>query len=164
MSSSTNPSGVGPEVVTRVVPRSAQWFVAVFLTVFMFCGYFGMEAWPLTGWRLFSQLRTDRQTSWKATAVDLSGTELPIPFGRLSYAYRGFPQVLKEFSRLPRSEQVAVCRAWAAAASGPGRGLPAVRIYSTEWRLSRRSGMRAAPPTTTLRFECRDNSVRRLRA
>jgi len=147
------------------VPRGARWFVASFLTLFIICGYFGIEAWPLTGWRLFSQLRTDRQVSWMATALDQSGNETPVPFPKLGYAYRGFPQVLQRFGSLTESKQLSICRAWAKATSDRTNShFSIIRIYMTQWRLSKRVGMRAAPPGKTISYECRGNSVRSFRA
>jgi len=154
-----------PPDSSGAAPRGARWFVASFLTLFVVCGYFGIEAWPLTGWRLFSQLRTDRQVSWMATALDQSGNETPVPFSRLGYAYRGFPQVLQKFGRLAESKQLSICRAWAKVTSEQSsHHFSTIRIYMTEWRLSKRVGMRAAPPDKTLRYECRGNSVRSFKA
>src|SRR5206468_2883631 len=45
--------------VPDAVPRWAKWFVSLFLTAFVVCGVVGIEAWPLTGWRLFSHVRTE---------------------------------------------------------------------------------------------------------
>ena len=39
-------------------PRGIRVFVWIFLAAFMICGAAGIEAWPLTGFRLFSHLRT----------------------------------------------------------------------------------------------------------
>jgi hypothetical protein len=38
-------------------PAWTRRFVAVFLAAFVVCGIFGLEAWPLTGWRLFADAR-----------------------------------------------------------------------------------------------------------
>jgi hypothetical protein len=53
-------------------PRWAAWFVGLFLSAFVICAVGGIEAWPLTGWRLFSHLRYEHQTSWRAAGVDSS--------------------------------------------------------------------------------------------
>ena len=134
-------------------------FVAVFLVAFVVCGLAGIEAWPLTGWRLFSQLRTDHQVTWRAAAV-AGGDETPIRFADLPRAYRNFPLVMGTFASLDPDERAAACRAWLRAAR---RELPAastVRIYRIDWYLSYRHGSRdGPPPTPTLLITCDDSSV-----
>ncbi|HKZ75754.1 MAG TPA: hypothetical protein VJ259_03740 [Actinomycetota bacterium] len=46
------------------VPLRIRAVVAVFLSAFLVCGLAGVEAWPLSGFRLFSHLRTDRPEGW----------------------------------------------------------------------------------------------------
>ena len=60
--------------------RGVRAFVAVFLTVFVACGLLQVEAWPFSGWTLFSHLRTDEVRGWLATGVDADGVERPVPF------------------------------------------------------------------------------------
>jgi hypothetical protein len=130
-------------------------FVAAFLAAFAVCGVFGIEAWPLTGWRLFSHVRTDHQVSWRAVAVDPRGHEEPIDFAALPRGYRNFPLVMRTFASLPRQEQAAACRAWLAAARRQTTGAGTVRIYQVDWYLSHRHGSGDGPsPTRTLLYTC----------
>jgi hypothetical protein len=132
-------------------------FVAAFLAAFAVCGLLGIEAWPLTGWRLFSNLRTDHQVSWRAVAVDADGGETQIRFGDLPRGYRNFPLVMRTFASLPAKEQVAACRAWLAAARRELPEATAVRIYRVDWYLSHRHGSRdGPPPTSRLLLTCGD--------
>jgi hypothetical protein len=141
----------------------APWtrrFVWTFLVLFVIAGVFGIEAWPLTGWRLFADAREARQASWQAATVDAGGREQPVPWGELPVRYRGNVQVLKGFAGLRPAEQVAVCAAWADGVRALGRDVSQVRVYRVETDVSRRAGDRAAPGTRELRFTCRDGTVR----
>jgi hypothetical protein len=123
------------------------------------CGVAGLEAWPLTGWRLFADARQARQPGFQAVTVDRAGRETPIPFARLPAGYHGDVQVLKGFADLPREGQAAVCRAWAEAVRARGGEVAGVRIYQTLTDVSRRVGDRGAPPDRTLRYTCRPRTA-----
>jgi hypothetical protein len=137
--------------------RATRTFVAAFIAAFAVCGLFGIEAWPLTGWRLFSQLRTDHQVSWRAVVVDSRGYEQPISFVDLPRGYRNFPLVMRTFASLSPREQAAACRAWLAAARRETTGASAVRIYRVDWYLSYRRGSGdGPPPARTTLYTCTD--------
>jgi hypothetical protein len=134
--------------------RGVRVFVAVFLAAFVVCGLFGLELWPLTGWRLFSQLRTDHQVAWRATAVGEDG-EKQILFTELPRAYGNFPLVMRTFSELTPAEQTAACRVWLDAARHERPGTRTVRLYRIDWYLSHRHGPRDGPPPRfTLLLAC----------
>ena len=139
-------------------PRWARWFVGAYLTVFVVCGVAGLEAWPLTGWRLFADARQARQPGFQAVTADRAGRETPVPFADLPAGYRGDVQVLKGFAALPAGRQAAVCQAWAEAVRARGGEVAEVRVYQTVTDVSRRAGDRGAPPERTLRFTCRSRS------
>ena len=131
-------------------------FVAAFLGAFVLCGLFGLELWPLTGWRLFSQLRTDHQVAWQATAVGTDG-ETQVRFAELPRAYRNFPLVMRTYSELPHVPQVEACRLWLEAAQEAHPAATELRIYRIDWHLSYRHGSRdGPPPRKTLLMSCAD--------
>ena len=136
-------------------PRWARRFVGIYLALFLVCGLFGLEAWPLTGWRLFADARQARQPGFQAVTVDRAGRETPIPFRDLPAGYQGAVQVLKGFAGLPAGRQAAVCQAWAEAVRERGGEVAEIRIYQTVTDVSRREGDRGAPPERTRRFTCR---------
>ncbi|HEX7147705.1 MAG TPA: hypothetical protein VF512_09355, partial [Actinomycetota bacterium] len=55
-----------PALRQAPAPRWARWFVGAYLAVFVVCGVVGLEAWPLTGWRLFADARQARQPGFQA--------------------------------------------------------------------------------------------------
>jgi hypothetical protein len=136
------------------VPAWTRWFVAAFLAAFLVCGVAGIEAWPLTGWRLFADARRPVQAGWEAVTVDAAGRETPLPFRDLPAGFHGNVQVLKGFAGLGPGRQAAVCRAWSDAVRARGGQVEAVRVYRTVTDVSRRVGGRAAPPTRELRWTC----------
>jgi hypothetical protein len=148
-----------PDAEPAPAPRWARWFVGAFLAVFLVCGLVGLEAWPLTGWRLFADARQARQPGFQAVTVDRAGRETPVPFATLPVGYQGNVQVLKGFAGLPAGGQAAVCQAWATAVRSRGGEVAEVRIYQTVTDVSARAGDRGAPPERTLRFTCRPRSA-----
>jgi hypothetical protein len=142
------------------VAPGVRWFVWVFLAAFVVAGVLGFEAWPLTGWRLFADARPARQVTWEAVTVDAAGRERPVPWGDLPVRFRGNVQVLKGFQDLRPGQQAEVCAAWAGGVRARGGDVLAVRIYRVETDVSRRAGERAAPGIRSLRWTCRDGTVR----
>jgi len=136
------------------VPRWARWYAGVFLAAFLVCGVIGIEAWPLTGWRLFADARSARQTSYQAATVDRNGRETPIQFQDLPIRDHGNVQILKGYATLPAAKQAAVCAAWADAVRAQGGDVTALRIYQLDVDLSQREGRRGVPPQRTLRWTC----------
>jgi hypothetical protein len=139
-------------------PRWARWFVWSFLAMFAICGVVGIEAWPFTGFRLFSHLRHERQIDWQAFAVHPDGREAWLPLSRFPGGYNGLPLVMKGFaSRSPR-ERAEMCRAWSDAAHGLRGETVAIRIYEIDRRLEPRSGRRPMiAPKRTLVQTCADH-------
>jgi hypothetical protein len=146
----------GPAPHERV-SNLTRGFVWIFLTAFVLCGVVGIEAWPLTGWRLFSHLRTERQTAWQAVAVDDRGVERPIPVSNISPKYRGFVQLMQGFDADSDHERTEVCDAWRDAAVTQGGTVVQVRLYLRSWDALPRDGDRPAEPARrSLRYTCSD--------
>lgn len=135
------PRGVATPAVERA-PRWARWFVWSFLAAFAVCGVAGVEAWPLTGFRLFSHLRHEHQNGWQAYAVHPGGREEWLPLSRFPGGYNGFPLVMKSFSSRSPEERVDLCRAWTVAASGLVGRTVAIRIYAVGRNFEPRLGRR----------------------
>lgn len=151
----------GATAETRA-PRWARAYVAALLVAIVVCGLARIEAWPLTGWRLFSALRDARQASWEVVGVDEAGIESPVPFWRLGAAYAGFTHLLRDFPGLSVAEQARVCDAWLEAAARAGEPAVSMRLYVVERDVSSRVGDRGAPPDIRrLRYTCAGGAVER---
>jgi hypothetical protein len=112
--------------------RWARPFVTLLLATFLICGVFGIEAWPLSGFRLFSAPRGPISSGWRLIAVTEDGTEVPVNVSRLGAAYRGFGFVARTFQELSPAERAAACRAWAGAASSIGIDVATLRLVGFE--------------------------------
>lgn len=136
-------------------PRHARPFVALFLTALVVCPLALVNLWPFSSWRLFSTLRTDRETSWEAVAIEPSGRERAVPIVSLPHGYRGFRFVLAGFAKQAQPARDAICAAWLHEANDElASSTRLVRIYRLEWHLSDRRGDRAAPGSRTLVWVC----------
>ena len=126
-----------------------RWFVGVFLGLFVVAALAEVNAWPLTGWRLFSQVRGPTQPGWQAVVVGPTGEESPVPFGRLPRGFRGGLHVLQDFPSMSPRERLGVCRAWADGARDVGVPVVALRVYRTRSTVS----LGGSPPTTSTQRE-----------
>jgi hypothetical protein len=143
-----------------VVPRRTRWFVWAFLVAFVVCGLAGIEAWPLTGFRLFSHLRHVEAITWERTVIGPDGRERPITFARLPDGYRSFVLVVKTFPSKTKSEQDDMCRDWVTGLRGMDPAVTGMRVYRLDQSLLPRDGDRpAAPPARTLLFTCSDRGA-----
>lgn len=141
-------------------PRWARWFVWSFLVAFAVCGVVGIEAWPLTGFRLFSHLRHPNQTDWQAFAVRPDGGEDWLPLSRFRGGYNGFPLLMKRFASHTHEDEAAMCRAWGVAAQGLRKSTVAIRIYEVDRVLEPRQGHGAATaPRRRLAYTCAGATV-----
>lgn len=132
----------------EAVPASARWFVRVFLAAFVLSAVLRLELWPMTGFLLFSHVRTATETLWAADAVGPAGRESPVWFTELPRAYQGFPFVMQGFSRLSPRNQHATCAAWLAAVRRVRGPVVALRIYRVSRRALPRAGETPNRPTS----------------
>lgn len=110
-------------------------FVLGFLALFLTASLFGIEAWPLTGWGLYSRRLTDREEGWIAVTVNTDGRENAVAWDRLPLGVRNtYRQLADVADRTPEAREP-VCQAWAGAVRRLGEDVAAVRIY---WTVVRR--------------------------
>jgi hypothetical protein len=144
----------------EAIPRGVRWFVRAFLAAFILCGLAGIEAWPLTGFRLFSHLRHEQAVSWERTAVEAGGAERAITFAGLPDGYRSFVLLVSSFPSKPKEVRDAMCRAWVEGLRRLDRHAVAMRIYELDQSLVPRSdGRPASPPRRTLVVTCSDRGA-----
>lgn len=133
------PEDPGP--ATRDRPqRWARPFVATLLAIFAVCGLLGIEAWPLSGFRLFSAPRSDRSVSWRLVAVTEDAEQIQVNVSRLGAAYRGFGFVARTFVELGPGDRAELCAVWARAARTIGVDATGFLIVRIEQRLLPRAG------------------------
>lgn len=102
--------------------------MTLILAAFLICGVFGVEAWPLSGFRLFSAPRGSTSTGWRLVAVGPDGLERSVSVWRLGAAYRGFGFVAQTFGDLSPADQAATCEAWLRATGSLGIDAQMLRI------------------------------------
>ena len=146
---------VGDEPVsTESIPRSVRVGIGVFLALFLFTGVFEIQAWPFTGWRLFSHTRSDESVALVAVAVDRAGHSYPL-HGRRVSAFRDLSAVAANFDGLSPTSKTATCQAWLSSVRHVEPSAVAVRIYRVTQELVPQSrGRPVAPPVKSLAFEC----------
>jgi hypothetical protein len=123
---------VGPREVEEVpasVSARTRRAVHLFLLVFALTGLAHLEVFPFSGFRLFSELRSDERVSWQLLAVDGDGNESPIRLSELPVGYRNSTKLLPGFADRPAGERDAICDAWAGPARAAGQEVVEVRVY-----------------------------------
>ena len=137
------------------VSSRARWFVRIFLGLFVVCSIFGIVLFPLTGFRLFSRLRTEQRITWVADTVSSTGGETPLWFTDLPRAYQGFPLIMPGFELIAASKKAAMCAAWLTAARSVRPHVVAIRFYRLTWRVLPRAGNRPASlGSKALKYAC----------
>jgi len=116
----------------------ARPFVAMLLAAFVTCGLLGIEAWPLSGFRLFSAPRTSLATGWRLVAITTDGEQVPVNVSRFGAAYRGFGFVARSFDDLTAPERAAVCGVWLRATASIGIDAAGLMLVKVEQRLEPR--------------------------
>lgn len=132
-------------------------FVYGFLALFFVTGVAQIDAWPFSGWELFSRVRTERQVGWEAVTVDAAGAERGVGFSSLPRSYRGGPHLFAAFRRFSPARIESSCRALVAAVAERGRSdVRALRVYRTVRHRSLDGGgrIRVVQGGRTLLYEC----------
>ncbi len=96
--------------------RGVRLFVGAFLALFLVSGLIGVEAWPLTGWSLYSRLRHGEGWAWQVLAGGADGTERVVDLQRLPAGYHGVSYFLGGFAGRPPAERESACLGLGAAA------------------------------------------------
>ncbi|HVE47817.1 MAG TPA: hypothetical protein VNA57_13855 [Acidimicrobiales bacterium] len=143
----------------RRLPLATRVFVYGFLGVFLVTGLAGVEAWPLTGWKLFSRARTDRQVGWEAVTVDGAGREHPVRLSALPRSYRGGPHLFSAYRRFSTERIEEACRALVGAVQERDRtDARSLRVYRRVRRSRLGPGSRGraevVPVSRDLLYEC----------
>jgi len=132
-----------------------------FLAIFVVCGTFGIEAWPLTGWRLFSRARTEIAVSSLIVVEDSEGKLSELPLGRLPLQFRSSRLVAAHAADWPAREREALCAEWARAADEYlGLDVSRVLVFQVTSKLwPRTDDGPTHPPVPVLAYSCRGPST-----
>jgi hypothetical protein len=127
-------------VDTDTVPRSARWLVGALLVLLLVPGLVGFDAWPLTGWRLFSVARDETQTLWVLEAVHDDGTSRLVDVEELPLRYRHAEWPMADLPGASIERRQAVCEALLGAVVKVEPGTAQLRIARDRARLEERDG------------------------
>jgi len=133
-------SAAPPDVDRDAVPRSARWLVGTLLVLLLVPGLVGFDAWPLTGWRLFSLARDETQTLWVLEAVDGGGSPRRVDLEELPLRYRHAEWPMADLPGASTARRQAVCEALLAAVVDVEPATAELRIARDAARLEERDG------------------------
>jgi len=124
--------------------------VHAFLAVFALTGIARLELFPFTGFRLFSEIRTDERESWQLRSVGVDGRETAIRLSELPLGYRSSTKLLLEFPHLDATRRDEICDGWSQSLRDRGVRVAEVRVYALV------EGVRpdGPPPRRRLAYEC----------
>jgi hypothetical protein len=130
-----------PHDVDRdAAPRSARRLVGALFALLLVPGLVGFDAWPLTGWRLFSLARDDTQTLWVLEAVDEDGSSRLVDVEELPLRYRHAEWPMADLPGASTERRQAVCEALLGAVVDVEPGTAKLRIARDRARLEERDG------------------------
>jgi hypothetical protein len=117
------------------------------------CGVAGLEAWPFSAFRLFSQVRTSHTLTYRLAVVNHAGRERSLPFRALPPGFRGLNLDLAAAAADAPANRRAVCDVIVRGARELHRDVSLVGVYAIDRDLSRRVG-RISRATSRLAFAC----------
>jgi hypothetical protein len=128
------------DVDPDAVPRSARGLVGLLFVLLLVPGLVGFDAWPLTGWRLFSLARDETQTLWVLEAVDEDGSSRRVDLEELPLRYRHAEWPMADLPGASTERRQAVCEALLGAVIDLDPGTAELRIARDQARLDERDG------------------------
>jgi hypothetical protein len=122
------------------VPRSARWLVGALFALLLVPGLVGFDAWPLTGWRLFSLARDETQTLWVLEAMDADGSTRLVDLEELPLRYRHAEWPMADLPGASTERRQAVCEALMGAVVDVEPGTTELHVARDRARLEERGG------------------------
>ncbi|MSO79784.1 MAG: hypothetical protein EXQ79_09300 [Acidimicrobiia bacterium] len=114
--------------------RRVKAIVLIALTLLLVAGVSTIEAWPFTGWRLYSNTKGPTAGTFVAYRVGPDHDEQLVDYHNLPYAFQRTPYILNKFPRSSAREREAACDGIAQGEREAGRPVIAIRVY---WELRR---------------------------
>jgi hypothetical protein len=109
--------------------------VVALIGVLVYFGVKAIEEWPLTGWRLYSNIKGPTSGSYFPYRVAPDGGEHAIDFERLPDAYSRAPGLLEKLDRRTESQREEMCVALAAMEREAGRPVTEIKFYWERYRV-----------------------------
>jgi hypothetical protein len=135
-----------PPADVDAAPRSARWLVGTLLVLLLVPGLVGFDAWPLTGWRLFSRARGSEispeadQPAWGISVVDRDGSVRAVSLEELPLAYRHAQWPMATLPDASTERRDAVCAALLEAVTQVAPTTVGLRITRDDPRLVEMKG------------------------
>jgi hypothetical protein len=120
--------------------RGQRRLVLGALGVLLLGGLVGMEAWPVTAWRLFSEPRGTVQAGFALQAVEADGTVTRVALGGLPMGYRMAGHPLEDAVETGSGDEAAVCTALLEQVQRDRPAATELRILHTRRRLAQLDG------------------------
>jgi len=121
------PDDDSPETVDRH-SRLARAVTYGVLTVVLLCATAEVEVWPLTAFRLFSDVRTGTQATSQLVAVDADGARTPLLLGPENPVVRTTGHQYRDLAAAAPDRRREMLLAWLAAAHVDAARVETVRL------------------------------------
>ncbi len=108
--------------------RPVRAFVYGFLALFLLCGALEVEHWPLTGFRLYTEIRTEERPSTRVIALLADGSSREVVFVDLPFGYHSTNRLLSDFPDMTQDERDEICDAWVQPLRDDGIEVVGVRV------------------------------------
>jgi hypothetical protein len=112
----------------EAVPLWTRLFAYGLVAVVLLAGVSSVEAWPLSGFKLFSATRGPTRVSWELQAV-VDGHERQLSISETGAELGYSTLVLADFDEMSPDERDAVCDAWVDPLRSSGTDVDELRIY-----------------------------------
>jgi hypothetical protein len=137
MVSDTRSIEAAPDSEADQLPAWARPAVYAFLAAVLVCGLFAVEAWPLTGFRLYSDTRPEKRFTHQIVAELADGTERVVDLDELPLGYHNTNLWIRGFDHYSQAEREEICAGWIVPLEEDGLDVVAVRIDTLRTHLSR---------------------------
>ena len=114
-------------------------------------GLIGVEAWPLTGWKMYARVRHGDFWGWQVRAVGLDGSERSVDLRNTPAAYHGVTHFLSNFEGLSAERRQAACLALGSVARAQYTGVAGVAVDHVLGRIPVDPGGAPSPSSRRIR-------------
>jgi hypothetical protein len=136
MVSDTRSIQVDTDPEADALPRWVRPVVYGFLAAVVVCGLFSIEVWPLTGFRLYSDVRPEKRYTHEIVAELADGTERVVDVDELSLGYHNTNLWIRGFDHYGQEKRDEICAGWVVPLEEDGLDVVAVRVDTLVTHLS----------------------------